>query len=196
MPSVRKNVLKVFEKDAISLEKNGERRSILLSFTTDPYQIFDVRCQLTRKAIKILHDHNLKVSILTKGGKRSERDFDLLSANPELSRYGATLVFTDEKMRSLIEPHAAPTDERISALRKAHERGIFTYVSLEPVWAPDQSLALIDLTYEFVDLFKVGKLNYNSQQKTVDWKRFREDVIEKLEGYGKDYYIKMDLRKY
>ncbi|MDR7667341.1 radical SAM protein, partial [Methanosarcina sp. Z-7115] len=152
--------------------------------------------QLTRKAIEILHSNGLKVSILTKGGKRSERDLDLLAANPELSEYGVTLVFTDEKLRSKIEPNAAPTSERIESLKKAHELGINTFVSLEPVWFAEQSLELIDLTHDFVDLYKVGKLNYNNQQKNVDWEMFREEAIKKLKSYNKKYYIKRDLEIY
>ena len=72
--------------------------------------------------------------------------------------------------------------------------GISTFVSLEPVWTADQALELIDQTYEFVDLFNVGKLNYNKQQKEVDWKKFRHDVVEKFENYGQKYYIKKDLQ--
>lgn len=192
-PVSRKDVIKKFEKDATSLAKSGDKRSILLSFTTDPYQPLDVKEQLTRKAIEILHSKGLKVSILTKGGKRSERDFDLLAAKPELSEYGVTLVFTDEKFRSEIEPNAAPTSERIDSLKKAHELGIHTYVSLEPVWFAEQSLELIDLTHDFVDLYKVGKLNYNKQHKNVNWKIFREEAIKKLKIYNKKYYIKKDL---
>ncbi|MDK2833273.1 MAG: hypothetical protein PWP63_360 [Methanolobus sp.] len=194
LPAVRKNVLKQLEIDAIKLEEIGEKRPILLSFTTDPYQPLDVKEKLTREAIKLLHDHGLKVEILTKGGKRSERDFDLLSKNPELSSYGATLVFTDELMRSEIEPHAAPTSERIDSLKKAHEMGILTFVSLEPVWDPNQTLEIIDMTHDFVDLYKVGKLNYNKQHKNVNWIRFRDNVVHKLENYGKKYYLKRSLQ--
>jgi len=192
----REGVLNKFLADAIELEKQNEKRPILLSFTTDPYQTLDVKYHLTRDAIKILHAHNLRVSILTKGGKRSERDFDLLSANKELSEYGTTLVFIDELMQEKIEPGAAPIKERIEALKKAHKLGIRTYVSLEPVWFPDDALKFIDLTHKFVDLFKVGKLNYNPQQYNVDWTIFRNDVILKLKEYGNDYYIKKDLEKY
>jgi len=194
-PCVRKGVLEKLKQDAIKLEAQNEKRTILLCFTTDPYQPLDVEKQITRKTIQILHSHNLKVSILTKGGKRSERDFDLLALKPELSEYGATLVFSDEKMREEIESGAASTEERLNALKKAHDLGIYTYVSLEPVWFPEQSLDLIDKSHEFVDFYKVGKLNYNQQQNNVDWVIFREDVIEKLEVYGKKYYIKEDLRK-
>jgi DNA repair photolyase len=195
-PSVRSNVIKKFKEDAKKLSELGENRSILLSFTTDPYQHLDVKEKLTRKAIEILHSNNLKVSILTKGGKRSERDFDLLSKHSELSEYGATLVFTAEDLRKKIEPYAAPTDERITSLMHAHDIGIKTYVSLEPVWDPEQSLALIDKTYEFVDFYKVGKLNYNNQQNTINWTQFKIDVISKLNELKKQYYIKIDLQKY
>lgn len=195
-PSVRKDVLKKLEMDAITLKERGESRSILLSFTTDPYCHLDVTEKLTREAIRILHEHNLKVSILTKGGSRSERDFDLLSSKPLLSEYGATLVFTDENLRSEIEPFAAKTEERIESLKKAHELGISTYVSLEPVWTAEQSLELVDMTYEFVDFFKVGKLNYNKQQKNVDWKQFRLDMICKLKEYNKHFYLKKDLTSF
>jgi DNA repair photolyase len=195
-PKVRSGVLLKFEKDAETLERLGETRQILLSFTTDPYQPLDVKEGLTRQAIQILHNHNLRVSILTKGGKRSERDFDLLMHRPELSEYGATLVFTDERHQKEIERGATSTEERMASLKKAHDLGICTYVSLEPVWIPEQSLKLIDLTKDFVDFYKVGKLNYDPQQKNVDWSKFKKEVIEKLEGYGKKYYIKKSLQIY
>jgi len=182
--------------DAKELEQRNEKRPILLSFTTDPYQSLDIKYQLTRKAIKILHNHNLSVSILTKGGKRSERDFDLLSKNRNLCEYGITLVFIDEAMREKMEPGAAPVVERIEALKKAHKLGIKTYVSLEPVWFPEDALKFIDMTHDFVDLFKVGKLNYHPQQYNVNWTAFRNDVIEKLKEYEVDYYIKKDLEKF
>ena len=192
----REGVLKKFLADAKELEQRNEKRPILLSFTTDPYQSLDIKYQLTRKAIKILHNHNLSVSILTKGGKRSERDFDLLSKNRNLCEYGITLVFIDEAMREKMEPGAAPVVERIEALKKAHKLGIKTYVSLEPVWFPEDALKFIDMTHDFVDLFKVGKLNYHPQQYNVNWTAFRNDVIEKLKEYEVDYYIKKDLEKF
>jgi len=190
---IRSNVLSKFKNDAEILMARKEDRPILLSFTTDPYQPIDIFQKLTRNAIQILHDHGLKVSILTKGGARAERDFDLLASSPDLSEFGTTLVFLDEKNRTEIEPGASPTQERIETIKKAHKKGIFTYVSLEPVWFPEDALKIIDLTHEFVDRYKVGKLNYHPQAKNVNWRRFREDVVERLERFGNDFYIKKDL---
>ncbi|MCK4830774.1 hypothetical protein KA005_84460, partial [bacterium] len=193
-PSVRKNVMRQFEKDCIELA--GDPRPVLLSFTTDCYQQLDETERLTRRAIQLLHANNLQVSILSKGGKRSERDFDLLAANPELSSYGATLTFVDDALAKQYEPNAAPTSERITALKKAHEMGIPTWASLEPVWTPEDAFELIKSTHEFVDLFKVGKLNYHPQQKETDWKQFAGDVVELLDSLGANYYIKDDLKRY
>jgi hypothetical protein len=74
--------------------------------------------------------------------------------------------------------------------------GISTYVSLEPVWDPEQSLELIDITHEFVDFFKVGKLNHHPRERSIDWASFKREAIKKLQIYEKQYYIKDDLNKY
>jgi DNA repair photolyase len=192
-PSVRKDCLKKLEKDAKNLSGLGETRSILLSFTTDPYNHLDEDLQITRKAIEILHQNGLEISLLTKGGKRSLRDLDLLSLHPELSQYGTTLVFSSEEDRARIEPGAAPTGERIECLKIVHDRGIYTYVSLEPVWDPDQTLKLIELSAPYVDLFKIGTLNYNIRRHEIDWSEFLKNVISLLSKLGKNYYIKKDL---
>ena len=60
------------------------------------------------------------------------------------------------------EPHAATWTERIDALVEAHRLGIKTWVSIEPVINPDQSLALISMTHALrcVDLYRIGTLNH------------------------------------
>lgn len=70
-------------------------------------------------------------------------------------------------------------------------------MSLEPVILANQSLNLIDLTHEFVDLYKVGKLNnYPKIENIINWKLFVIKAIDKLKRYNKKFYIKKDLRKY
>lgn len=168
-PQPRKDVIKLLDKDARLLVSKGEKRPIQLSFTCDPYQMIDEQFQLPRQALQVLLGYGLHVQILTKGGNRSIRDFDLLSAHKDLVEYGATLVFADDKKAAEIEPYAAPTSERIECLRKAHELGIKTWCSLEPVYSPDDAYNLIERTHEFVDKFKVGKLNYEPEEKVIDW---------------------------
>ena len=76
----RNKVLEKLAKDAEALNEKGDKREILLSFETDIYQPLDEDKDITRQAIEILIKNNLKFTILTKGGTRAVRDFDLLES--------------------------------------------------------------------------------------------------------------------
>ena len=65
-----------------------------------------------------------------------------------------------------------------------HAAGVPTWVSLEPVIDPAASLEIIRQTHKFVDLFKVGKLNYHQHAKTIDWRSFAIEAVELLKSLG------------
>lgn len=91
---------------------------------------------------------------------------------------------------------ASTVQSRLRILRKAHEMGIYTWVSMEPVIIPDEALQVIRKAHGYVDFWKVGKLNHNKAvEQSVDWPKFRDDATALLEHYGCKYYIKEDLRK-
>lgn len=189
-PEPRLDVLLRLEKDLKKGDYAG--KEVFLCFTTDPYNEADEKYQLTRQAIQMLHAYEVKVKILTKAGERSKRDFDLLAGErPDLSYYGASLTTSN----SLYEPYAAPLQERITTLNIAYLLGIPTWASLEPVIDPVCTLAAIDVTHPFVDFYAVGKWNHDPRAKLIDWKKFHDEVVAKLEGYGKKYYIKNDLKE-
>jgi DNA repair photolyase len=192
-PSPRKDVLEKIEADASRLQESRERAPIFLSLSCDPYQPIDEEYELTRQAIKILHDHDLRVMILTKGGLRAERDFDILSAD---DWFGVTLTNLDDSRSRQWEPVAALPLERIRSLENAHDRGIRTWVSLEPVLYPDTAIEIIYRTHPFVDMFKAGTLNYHPHARGIDWHRFAEEVERVFIDLGCDYYLKDDLQKY
>lgn len=191
-PTPRKDILQKIKQDATLLQKEHESGPVLLCFTCDPYQPIDEYHQLTRQTIRILHQHNLNVTILTKGGKRAERDFDLLT---DQDRVGVTLTSLDDDVSIRWEPGAALPKERINSLQRAHEKGIKTWVSLEPVLYPETTVEIIRRTYHFVDEFKVGTLNYHPHAKNIDWPRFAVDVQQLLNSLKCSYYLKNDLRK-
>ena len=175
------------------LELNIKLYKILLCFTCDPYTPEEMKLMITREAIKILHANGVAVNILTKGGLRAVRDFDLLAAHPELSRIGATLTF-DEMHDSLNwEPHAACPAYRYEMLSQAKAKGIETWASLEPVIDPEQTLKIIERTLGFVDHYKLGRWNYDKQANEIDWADFLKCAVELLEANKASYYIKKDL---
>ncbi len=81
-------------------------------------------------------------------------------------------------------------------LKNAKNKGIGTWVSLEPVIEPEQTLGIVELTHEFVDIYKVGTLNYHSGKNLINWREFALRIKEILNKYNCDYYIKNDLQKY
>jgi len=183
----RQEVLKKLELDC----KAGINDKVLMCFTSDPYP---ENSEITREALKIFNKYNINFQILTKSTKRAERDFDLYK---EGDCFAVTLTFIKEADSLEWEPKADLPHERLEGLKKAKDTGIETWASLEPVIDPEQSLKLIDLSYEFVDLFKVGKINnYKGLDKTIDWRKFGLEAIEKLKKYGNKYYIKKDLQQY
>lgn len=191
-PTPRKNVIEELSKDARLFEIRL-KGPVLLCFTCDPYQPINDRYGLAGRAIRVLRGNGLRVEILTKGGKRAEKDLSMLGAGDKV---GATLTFTDPADSLEWEPGAAPPAERFALLEKAKSLGLTTWASLEPVIDPEQSLEIIRRTHEYVDLFKVGTLNHHPRAREIDWRKFGRQAVELLDKLGCSYYIKNDLREY
>lgn len=191
-PLPRPHFLEDLEVDAHTLQKKGNTEPVFLSFIGDCYQPIDVEYQLTRKAIDILHRNAVPVMLLTKGGKRAERDFDLLC---KYDWFGATLTFSNTSDSLKWEPRAALPTERVESLLAAFLAGIKTWVSLEPIIDPDQTVFLIQETAAFVDHYKVGKLNHDLNTK-IDWETAIPKIKDTLDKCGCDYYIKKGTAKY
>lgn len=179
-------------QDAKRWVAKGETRRVLLCFITDPYQPLEWETLLTRKTITALHSAGLNIIILTKGGSRSMRDFDILTSK---DAYATTLTCLHEPDSLHWEPHAALPKERINALKKAHELGIETWVSLEPVLYPQETKCLVEITKGFVGHYKVGVLNYHPHGKSVNWKQFGFEMKRIMDNEGIHYYFKKDLLK-
>ncbi len=168
----------------------GEKRRILLCFITDPYMKKEQETQLTRHAIQALHANGLNVVILTKGGHRSMRDFDLLTPK---DAYATTLTLTDDIKSRQWETGASLPMERITALKEAHKLGIETWVSFEPVIFPKETFKLLEMTNQFVGHYKVGTMNYHPQGKNTNWREYGFAMKRQMDFMGVKYYFKKDL---
>jgi DNA repair photolyase len=171
----------------------GHSQRVLLCFTCDPYQHIDVSHKLTRLTIQQLHKGGYTIQVLTKGGSRALRDLDLFKP---ADAFATTLTCLDDIESLKWEPNAALPQNRIETIRAFHNAGISTWVSLEPVLNPKTSLEIIRQTYSFVNLFKIGKLNYHPMAKSIDWRAFALSAIELLESLNQPYYIKRDLQQF
>ncbi|MBP1467636.1 radical SAM protein [Candidatus Chloroploca sp. M-50] len=187
---VRPGYLDALRKDAQRLQKRGVADQVLLSFSTDPYHLGDT--SVTREALIILRDHGFGFCTLTKGGTRALRDLDLF--RPERDAFASSLTCLDDTISRKWERNAALPEDRLDALRTFHRSGIFTWVSLEPTLDEATSIAIIERTHSYVDLFKIGKANYIGID--IDWERYTLQVIETCTRLGVRHYIKQDLQRY
>lgn len=190
----RPNFIKLLTKDAGKYEVAGITNQVMLSFTTDPYCPLDVKEQLTRQTIQALQTHGLGVCTLTKGGSRALRDIDLF--RPDRDAFASTLTSLDPDVSRRWEAEAALPADRLATLKTFHDAGIFTWVSLEPVLDTAAALEIIKATHEFVDLYKVGRINYHRLTKETDWADFARRVTDLLNRLGVRHYIKADLQPY
>jgi len=185
----RPGILEKLRKEAPKL--HGTDKRVLLCFTSDPYQPEDIEVGVTRQALRILREYDIPFQVLTKGGMRAARDFDLYGPN---DAFATTLTFISKHRSLEFEPKAAGPGDRLTAIRRAKDKDINTWVSLEPVLNPRDSLRFIEITHPMVNLFKIGKLNHKDND--TDWRRFGCEAIELCEKHEVPYYIKDDLAKY
>ena len=186
-PQPKKNILERLEKDARKMR--GDPRQVLFCFTCDPYQSPEA-AELTRKALLILEKYDMTATVLTKGGRAAEQDFDIIQRNNW--QFGTTLSCTSDVLRKKWEPGASMLNSRYHAIVKAHKMAIHTWVSMEPVFDTKEALEVIPPLNEYVDFWKIGKMNH--RKLAIDWPKFRKDAIALLDSLGAKYYIKKDLR--
>ena len=189
----RPDFLRRLQDDAELLQAAGRTDQIFLTFSSDPYHPGDT--STTRWALQILRDHGLAFCTLTKGGLAAVADFDLF--RPDRDAFAVTMTSLDDAFARKWERRAAPPRDRITALKLFHGRGIFTWMSLEPTLDVESSLAIVEATHPFVDLYKIGKANYLKQiTTTTDWAAYTQRMIAKLQRLGKAHYIKKDLQPF
>lgn len=187
----RKDIVNLVQKDLIEMKEAKDKRAVLLCFTCDPYPGEYNDNIYTQQVLELFKAYNQPFQLLTKGGMKAARDFHLYKKSDS---YAATLTLLDESASLKWEPDAPLPLDRIASLRKAKEKGINTWVSFEPVIDPEQVYAMYELTKDFVDLYKIGKLNH--YKNDTNWKLFGETMIEKCKKDGKEYLIKDALKAY
>ena len=157
-PRIVANTLELLDEEIPRLK--SKVKSVHLCFSTDPFMYgVDEICALSLSAIRKLNDAGIKCTVLTKGILPAELA-DLSKAN----EYGISLISLDEDFRERMEPNAAPYSERIHALKRLHDSGCRTWISMEPYPTPnliEQELSKILGAVSFVDKIIFGRTNYS-----------------------------------
>jgi DNA repair photolyase len=100
----------------------------------DSYQPIEEKYKLSRKALHLLYNFNLPVSMLTKS-TLIERDIDIIKKINEKNRAIVSFSFSsvDEKISSIFEPGVPSPRKRLETLKLFKKEGIACGMFLMPV---------------------------------------------------------------
>ena len=191
-PKFVSNTLEILEKEIPKYK--SKIKSVHLSFTTDPFMYgYDDICDMSYKIIKRLNEEGIKCTALTKG-VLPEKLKNLSSKN----EYGITLISLNEEYRKENEPGSAIYLDRIASLKKLHDAGCKTWVSIEPYPTPniiDQNIDDILNAISFVDKIIFGRLHYNKQVSAYKGhKEFFNQMADKVIAFCKKNKIKYHIK--
>lgn len=110
------------------LEKHSRKMAVFLSSASDPYQPIEAKFKITRRCLEVLSEHDYPVVILTRS-PLVLRDLDLLRRFSWI-RVGCSISSLSNKF---YEPGVVSLSRRIETLRKLHENGVTTWVSMAPI---------------------------------------------------------------
>ena len=176
-----------------------KNRVIVISFTTDPYPPQEEHQRLTRRVLEILsHSYWNKIMILTKNPKLALRDLDIMLAHGRMW-LGSTVIHLNDT--NMLEPNAPPVSSRLEALRKAHEEGVTTWLSIEPIIPPITNVKeIVKKTHGYVDFYVLGAFNYAKQlglpsPTKEEYLKVLIPGITALKEYQANFIIKKELRR-
>jgi len=199
-PKLVENALELLEQEIPKYK--DQIRFVHLCFTTDPFMYKQKKIiDMSLRIIERLNKDNIKCTVLTKGvypeALADKKKYGTVN------EYGITLVSLNDDFKSSFEPFSSPYDERIASLKRLHDAGLKTWVSMEPYPTPnlvEQDLDKLLEKVSFVDKIVFGKLNYNV--KTGQFKNNIEfydecaqTVIDFCEERGIEYHIKYGTQK-
>jgi len=191
-PVIVNNAIELLVKELPKLKE--KINSVHLCFTTDPfmYKYNDI-CELSIQIIKLINSHNIPCTALTKGVLPKEL-CDLSKDNS----YGITLISLNEDFRKEMEPGSAPYKNRIASLKKLHDSGCKTWVSIEPYPTPnfiEQDFSEILESVAFVDKIIFGRLHYNKKVSAYkDYKAYYNDLANQVTIFCKERNIEYHIK--
>lgn len=127
------------KENALEILRNELRRKVRSGIIgtgsmSDPYNTFEEKEELSRKALMLIDAYNFGVTVITKSNLIT-RDIDIyrdISAHsPVLCKM--TITTADDKLCKMLEPNVCVSSQRFEALAEMSQAGLKTGITLMPV---------------------------------------------------------------
>lgn len=173
-------------------------RTIFLGFSSDPFPVGYDHTE-TINMIKLLKKYGCHIMFCTKG----KIDDEVLGILDSKDSVGITITCGDE-MASKYESKSLRPSERISQLKKFYDKGIETWISIEPVLETEFIYKLLESdNMDFITRVKLGKLNHmdlsdltGNENDIIDWTEYGNKAIEICKRRNIEYIVKYALTKF
>ncbi len=195
-PKIVENALELLDKELPRLK--NKIKQVFMCFATDPfmYRVEEIN-QLTLQILQRLNKDKVKAILITKG-VYSDQLVDTQLYN-ERNEYGISLVSLSEAFREKYEPFSAPYKKRIEALKKLHDAGLKTWVSIEPYPTPNiirQDIQEFLESISFVDKIVFGKWNYSRLTTAyIHNKEFYNSMAYEVASFCERRVIKVHIKE-
>lgn len=195
--SVRSNIV-AETKRYLDNHKDMVGKTVFLGFSSDAF-VTGIDHKATIDMIKMLKAYGCNVMFCTKG-KIDAEVVDLLDNRDSV---GITITCGDD-MAAIYESDSIRPSERIVGLKAFYDKGIETWVSIEPVLDAEYiyNLLMSD-NMKFISKVKLGKLNHmnisdltGNESDNIDWSEYATKVKNICEERNITYILKNALAEY
>lgn len=193
----KQRLLVRLERELKSLPENA---LISMSNSSDPYPPMERELELTRNALRLIAERNLRLLVITKSDI-VVRDADILSGMR--AAVSVTVTTLDRDLASRIEPNAPEPEKRIVALKELKRAGIPVILRLDPIMPGINEDHVEDVLERarFVDhvVSSTLKLRGDSYRRVAEAfpdlrEMLRELYFRQGERVGGSWYLRKSIR--
>lgn len=193
----KENEIQILSQELKSKRKKGV---IGIGAMSDTYNPFEKEYQITRKALELISYYNFGVSIETKSSLIT-RDIDLFKqiASKADIILKFTITTSDDNLSKIIEPGASVSSERLKAMKKLSNAGLFVGTLLTPIlpFITDSEKNIKEVIRMSAEngakfVFSIGGVTLRENQRDYFFEqldKFFPGLKEKyIRAYGNNYF--------
>lgn len=184
----KENALALIERDLKSKRRTGVVGTGAMS---DPYNPFENKYMLTRKALELIDKYKFGIGIATKSGLVT-RDADILKSiqrhSPVIIK--VTVTTYDDELCKKIELNAPVSSKRLDAIKKLSENGLFAGILMMPLLPfiednEENIIGIVRAAYESGARFVYPSFGVTLRQNQRDW--YYNKLDERFPGIKQRY---------